>query len=100
MALDGSPKKFALDVAGGLAFINLNTLKRYTPVEVKKILEGLELVSKELRSTAIESGDIEGLKQKGLRSQRVHGAIRTINTYLKELEKMKQLNFLRKKPNS
>ncbi|MCB0326837.1 MAG: hypothetical protein KDD52_04375 [Bdellovibrionales bacterium] len=87
MALDGSPKKFAMDVASGLYHINRITLKRYSEQEVRKIASGLEMVAKKLRATAVESGDYMALKDKGLKSQRVQGALQTIRAYLREIEK-------------
>ncbi|MEZ4704621.1 MAG: hypothetical protein R3A11_05435 [Bdellovibrionota bacterium] len=87
MGLDGSPTKFAMDVASGLNQINRMTLKRYSTVEIKKIEGGLEMIAKKLRATVVESGDYNALKDKGLRSQRVQGALQTIRSHLKEIEK-------------
>lgn len=84
MVLDGSPKKYAEDVAGGLQNVNRATLKRFTPVEIQKILVGLETVVKEIRSTPVDSGDYDGLKQKGMKMQRVNGAMMVIRTWMKE----------------
>jgi hypothetical protein len=84
MALDSSPKKFAEDVAAGLQIISRATLKKYNPVEVQKIMTGLETVSRDIRSNPIESGDYEGLKQKGMKMQRIQNAMLVIRTWMKE----------------
>jgi hypothetical protein len=84
MGLDGSPKKFAEDVASGLISINRATLKRYTPVEIQKIMSGLMTVGKELRTLVVDSGDFNGLKDKGMKNQRINGAMHAIRAYAKE----------------
>ena len=84
MPLDGSPKKFAEDVAAGLTSVNRMTLKRYTPVEIQKIGMGLTTVQKELRTQAVDSGDFQALKEKGMKMQRVNGALMAVRGYVKE----------------
>ncbi len=84
MPLDGSPKKFAMDVAVGLVFINRATLKRFTPVEIQKIMTGIQGVMKELRTQAVEAGDFQALKDKGLKTQRLNGATLAIRMYAKD----------------
>ena len=84
MGLDGSPKKFATDVAKGLFHINRSTLKRYSLPEIRKIMSGLQEVAKDIRREVVESGDYEALKSKGMRGQRVQGAMRAIQAYFKE----------------
>ncbi len=84
MTLDASPKKFAEDVAEGLQIISRATLKRFTPPEIQKILTGLETVLKEIRSAPVDSGDYEGLKMKGMKSQRLNSAMLVIRTWIKD----------------
>lgn len=84
MVLDGSPKKYAEDVAEGLHIVNRATLKKFTPVEIQKILVGLDSVAKEIRSTPVDSGDYDGLKQKGMKMQRINSAMMVIRTWMKE----------------
>ena len=84
MPLDGSPKKLAEDVADGLVNINRLTLKRYTPVEIQKIMASLVLVSKEIRTAIVDSGDFQGLKEKGMKTGRVSQAMMAIRHYAKE----------------
>lgn len=84
MPLDGSPKKFALDVASGLTNINRIMLKRYLQPDLQKMLTGLVTVEKELRTQVVDSGDFNAMKDKGLKMGRVGGAVRTIRQYAKE----------------
>ncbi len=84
MGLDTSPKKFAQDVAAGLVSINRATLKRYSLPEIRKMIEGLQTVAKEIRSEAIDSGDYAALKEKGMKSQKLNGAMLVIRAYAKE----------------
>lgn len=85
--MDGSPKKYATDVAAGLHSINRSTLKRFTPQEVKKLEGGLQIVLKELRNLVVDSGDFQALKDKGMKTQRVMGALQVIATYFREQKK-------------
>jgi hypothetical protein len=85
MSLDTSPKKFAEDVSEGLQMINRATLKKYTPVELQKILVGLETVTKEIRSRPVDAGDYDGLKKKGMQSQRIQSAMLVIRAWMKEM---------------
>jgi hypothetical protein len=84
MGLDGSPKKFAEDVASGLISINRLSLKRYTPVEIQKIMVGVVQLSKEVRTQVVDTGDFNALKEKGMKTQRLNGAMMTIRAYAKE----------------
>jgi hypothetical protein len=95
MPLDGSPKKLAEDIASGLMSMNRNVLKRFTMPEIQKILVGIETVSKEIRSHAVDSGDFDGLKEKGLKSQRLNSALLVIRTHIKEVNQ--QNLFARKR---
>jgi hypothetical protein len=88
MSLDASPKKFGEDVAEGLQIISRATLKKYTPADIQKILGGLEVVAREIRSTAVDSGDYEGLKLKGMKTQRVNSAMLVIRTFQKEQRRL------------
>ncbi len=84
MPLDGSPKKFAQDVASGLVTVNRMMLKRYTPMDIQKMLQGLDGFAKEVRTQAVDTGDHEALKEKGMKSQRLNGALLVIRQYIKE----------------
>ena len=88
MTLDASPKKFAEDVADGLQIVSRATLKKYTPMEIQKIAGGLDVVLREIRSAAVEAGDYEGLKTKGMKMQRVNGALLVIRTFQKEQKRL------------
>ena len=84
MPLDGSPKKFAEDIAAGLHSINRATLKRFTPVEIQKIAAGIQTVHKELRTIVVEAGDFQGRKDKGMKMQRLNGAMHALRAYAKD----------------
>jgi hypothetical protein len=88
MTLDASPKKFAEDVAAGLQIISRATLKKFTPMEIQKIAGGLDVVLREIRSAPVDAGDYEGLKAKGMKMQRVNGALLVIRTYLKDQKRL------------
>jgi hypothetical protein len=73
-----------MDVAVGLVSINRTTLKRFSPVDIQKISIGIQTVLKEIRTQAVDAGDFQALKEKGLKSQRLNGAMMAIRTYAKE----------------
>ncbi|HLG21013.1 MAG TPA: hypothetical protein VI895_14520 [Bdellovibrionota bacterium] len=84
MPLDGSPKKFAQDIAAGLISLNRIMLKRYTPPDIKQMITGLINIQKELRTEAVPAGDFQALKDKGMKMQRVNSAMMAIRGYTKE----------------
>jgi hypothetical protein len=88
MTLDASPKKFAEDVAEGLQIVSRPMLKKYTPADIAKILGGLDIVAREIRSVAVEAGDYEGLKVKGMKMQRINSASLVIRTFMKDQKRM------------
>jgi hypothetical protein len=88
MSLDTSPKKFAEDVSSGLQIISRATLKKYSPMEIQKIVGGLDVVLREIRSKAIEAGDYEGLKEKGTKMQRIQSALLVIRTFQKDQRRL------------
>lgn len=84
MALDGSPKKYAADIAAGLHHINQASLKKFTVDEIQKIQVGLQTVLQELRTEIVDSKDFQAAKDKGMKLGRINGAMRAIQMYLKE----------------
>ncbi|MFH1016568.1 MAG: hypothetical protein V1798_00120 [Pseudomonadota bacterium] len=84
MPLDGNPKKFAMDVAVGLVYVNQSTLKRFSQPEIQKISTGIQTVQKELRTQNVEAGDYQALKDKGLKLQRLNGAMMAIRMYARD----------------
>jgi len=74
MAIAGSPKKIAEDVAGGYFSFNQSNLRQYTPVDIKTILSNLALVARTERAEQVPLEDIMALKAKNMRLSRLNQA--------------------------
>lgn len=84
MAIEGSPKKWAEDVSEGLHSLNLTSLKRCTPADIKVMMGNLQLVQKELRNLAVPEGDAMALKMKNMKMTRINQALMMINAFVKK----------------
>lgn len=81
MAISGSPKKLAYDVAQGYQQFTRATLRQYDREDLKILLFHLNVVLKELRALQIPLEDFPGLKDKNMRIRRVNQAINTIQSF-------------------
>lgn len=84
MAISGSPKKLAQDVAGGFTSLSQSSLKAYTPADLKIILTNLAIVARELRAEQIPLENVMDLKAKNMKLSRVNQAGTIIRAYCKK----------------
>lgn len=84
MAIAGSPKKIALDIAGGFTSVSQTTLRQYTPADMKIILANLAVVTRDLRSEQIPLEDVMALKSKNMKLSRLNQASVIIRAYCKK----------------
>ncbi|MBI4390544.1 MAG: hypothetical protein HY575_01560 [candidate division NC10 bacterium] len=84
MALPGSPKGLAKDIAEGFFALTPPVLRKFTPPELKTINQNLNLVLRETRAEGIETGDVESIRRKSLRIQRLNQAILVLTSYCKQ----------------
>ena len=84
MAISGNPKKMAQDIADG--FINLSppSLKRYSPIDMKTILNNINVVKREVRATVVTQEDIVQLKAKNTRLSRLNQAEVVLRSHCKK----------------
>ncbi len=84
MAIAGSPKKLAQDVAGGFTSFNQSGLKMYSPADLKVIISNLGIVARELRSEQVPQDDAQAMKAKNMRLSRLNQASVVIRAYCKK----------------
>ncbi len=81
MPIAGNPKKLAYDVAQGHYQFTPPTLHQHPPGELKAIFFNLNFVLRELRGKQIPLEDIEALKERNVKIQRLNQAIHVIQSY-------------------
>jgi len=81
MAISGSPKKMAQDVAEGFLMFSPPMLRGYTPADIKIILANLALVTREARQEQIPLDNIMALKSRNMKLSRLNQAETVIRAY-------------------
>ena len=84
MAISGSPKKMAQDVAAGFFSLSPPVLKKYTAADLKVILVNLQLVQREIRQTQVPLEDVPQVKAKNMRLSRMNQAEMVLRSYCKK----------------
>jgi hypothetical protein len=84
MAISGSPKMLAMDIAKGLTTITAATIKQYTPTDLKTIMTNIGIVQREIRGEQVPLEDVMAVKAKNQKLQRLNQAISTISSYAKQ----------------
>lgn len=84
MAISGSPKKLAQDIAEGFLSLSPVSLKQYTPADLKVVLSNLALVQRETRQIQVPQEDALLLKAKNTRLSRVRQAEMVLRNYCKK----------------
>lgn len=84
MALSGSPKMFALDIAKGFAMITAATIKQYTPAELKAMIVNIGIIQREIRGEQVPLDDTMAIKEKNQRLQRLNQALLIITSYARQ----------------
>ncbi len=84
MAISGSPKMLAWDIAKGVTTISVANIKQYTPADLKLIMVNIGIVQREIRGEQAPFEDIMAVKAKNQRLQRLNQAISTISSYAKQ----------------
>lgn len=84
MAISGNPKKLAQDIAGGFLSLSPPALKKYTPADLKTILNNLTLVKREVRQIQVPSEDAILVKAKNMQLTRLNQAEMVLRSYCKK----------------
>lgn len=83
MTIEGNPKVMAMDVANGFLNITQATLKKYNEADLKKIVNALTVVLRELRGTTVDNNDALQIKKKNQQMSRINQAMMIIRSYAK-----------------
>ncbi len=84
MAIPGNPKGLAKDIAEGYFALTPPILRKFTPPELKTVNQNLNIVLRETRGEAVETGDVETIRRKSLRIQRLNQALLVLANYCKQ----------------
>ena len=84
MALSGSPKKMAEDIADGYLMLSPPMLRSYSPTDIKTILSNLAIVTRELRGEQIPLENLMALKARNMKLSRLNQAGVVIRSYCKK----------------
>ncbi len=81
MPIAGNPKKLAYDVAQGYHQFTPNALRQYSLEELRAFLFNINFVLRELRAKPIPLEDIESLKDRNIKIQRLTHALNVIQSF-------------------
>lgn len=84
MAIAGSPKKIAQDIADGFFSLSPPMLRQYTPADMKTILINLSVVTRDLRQEQIPNEDVMAAKTKNMKLSRLHQAEVVLRAFCKK----------------
>jgi hypothetical protein len=84
MAIPGSPKGLAKDIAEGYFALTPPILRKFTPPELKTINQNLNIVLREARGEPVETGDVDSIRRKSLQIQRLNQALLVLASYCKQ----------------
>lgn len=81
MAIAGSPKKLAQDIADGYMTLSPPMLRRYTGADMKIILNNIAIITRDLRQQAIAQDDSLAIKHRNNKMSRLNQATIVIRSY-------------------
>lgn len=81
MAITGSPKKIAQDIADGYMSFSPPMLRTYTGADMKIILNNIAIVTRDLRQEQIAHDDSLAIKQRNNKLSRLNQAAVVIRSY-------------------
>jgi hypothetical protein len=84
MAIAGSPKKLAQDIAEGFFSLTPPLLRQYTAGDLKTIVANLAMVTRDLRQEQVPLEDVAGLKAKNMKLSRLNQAEVVIRAFCKK----------------
>ena len=84
MAIAGSPKKLAQDIAEGFLMLSPPVLKNYTAGDLKTIIANIGIVARELRQGVIPLDDVMAIKARNMKLSRLNQAEMVILAYCKK----------------
>lgn len=83
--IPGNPLGFARDIADGSAPFTVLQLKRMTPEELRKVFVSINVVFREVRTESVAQHDIDGMRRRAHKLQRLSNAVLLLSTHAKKL---------------
>jgi len=83
--IPGNPLGYARDIAEGNAPFTVLHLKKMTEEELRKVFVNLTIVLREVRITGVADRDIEGIRRRARKLQRLNNAVMLIENHAKKL---------------
>ncbi len=83
--IPGNPLGYARDIAEGNAPLTAIQLKRMTEEELRKVFVNINIVLREVRATGITERDIDGIRRRAHKLQRLNTALLLLETHAKKL---------------
>ena len=83
--IPGNPLGYARDIAEGNAPFTAIQLKKMSEEELRKVFANLHIVLRDTRTTAVADRDIDGMRRRAHRLQRINNAILLLETHAKKL---------------
>ena len=83
--IPGNPLGYARDIADGSAPFTVLQLKKMTAEELRKMLTNINLVFREVRTTSVVEHDIDGMRRRAHKLQRLSQAVLLLETHAKKL---------------
>lgn len=84
MAVSGSPKKMAQDIADGFLSLSPPMLKSYAPADFRIVLSHLAVVARELRAEQPPADDVMAVKSRNMKLIRLSQAETVIRAFCKK----------------
>ena len=84
-SIPGNPLGYARDIAEGNAPLTAIQLKRMTEEELRKVFVNVNIVLREVRTTAVTDRDIDGMRRRAHKLQRLNTALMLLETHAKKL---------------
>ena len=79
----GNPKVLARDIADGYVILTVVNLRKYSHTDLRELYRNILIVQREVRQEQYEIDDIDNVKKKHMRLQRLFRGITTITNYAK-----------------
>jgi hypothetical protein len=83
--IPGNPLGYARDVGEGNAPLTVIHLKKMTEEELRKMFLNLNIALREVRQSGITQGDIDGMRRRAHRLQRLSNALMLVEHHAKKL---------------
>ena len=83
--IPGNPLGYSRDIAEGNAPFTAIQLKKMTPEDLKKLMVNFHIVLREVRTQSVAERDVDAMRRRAHRLQRLNSAVLMLETHAKKL---------------